>query len=119
MTDTSPIAEPLRPFSEWVTDHAQGAVDDEMTLALADLVQAVAAHGKKGTVTLKVTVEPAGSGGRTVETSCLVEAKAPQPDPEKSIFFVGERGSMERDDPYHKRLPLKRVGEPRLPNTED
>ena len=116
-TDSTPIAQPLRPFSEFITDHAQGAVDDEMTLAFAELVQAVAAHGKKGTLSLKITVEPAGSGGRTIETSCVVEAKAPMPDPEKSIFFVGDRGSVHRDDPFHKRLPLKRVGEPRLPNT--
>jgi hypothetical protein len=121
MTDTAaPDAAPdpaeLRPFSEWITDHAQGTVDDEMTAALASLVEAVAHHGKKGTVTLKISVDTAGSGGRSVETSCVVESKEPTADPERSIFFVGHGGSMHRDDPFQKRLPLKRVTpQPQLP----
>lgn len=111
MTDTATTNETeLRPFSEWITDHAQGTVDLEMTAALAELTQAVAHHGKKGAVTLKITVEPGGSGGRTVVTSCVVDAKPPIPDPEQSIFYVGDGGSLHRDDPYQQRLPLKRVG---------
>lgn len=117
MTDTANDSPPFTPFSDWLVDHAQGDVDVEMTLALAEVVQAVAAHGKKGTVTLKITVDTAGSGGRTVETSCVVDAKAPTADPERSIFYVGDKGSLHRDDPYQRRLPLKRVGDPPLPGT--
>lgn len=115
-TDKSP---PFTPFSDWITDHAQGDVDVEMTLALAEVVQAVTNHGKKGTVTLKVAIDTAGSGGRTVEISCVVDAKAPTADPERSIFYVGDKGSLHRDDPYQRRLPLKRVSEPHLPNTTE
>jgi len=115
-TDESP---PFTPFSDWITDHAQGDVDVEMTLALAEVVQAVTNHAKKGTVTLKVAIDTAGSGGRTVEISCTVDAKAPTADPERSIFYVGDKGSLHRDDPYQRRLPLKRVSEPRLPNTTE
>lgn len=56
----------LRPFSEWLTDHAQGVADDEATAALAEVVEAVAHHGKAGTVTIKRELEPAGSSSRTV-----------------------------------------------------
>ena len=114
----------LRPFSEWITDHARGTVDDEMTMAIAEVTEAVAHHDKPGTVVLKLKIEPAGNGGRTVATSCVVEAKPPQPGAEQSIFYVGEGGSLHRDDPYQTRLDVgdvRRVdthtGEVRLPNT--
>jgi hypothetical protein len=117
MSELSDAAPPFTPFSDWLTDHAQGDVDVEMTLALAEVVQAVINHGKKGSVTLKVHIDTAGSGARTVVTACVVEAKAPTAEPERSIFYVGERGSLHRDDPYQRRLPLKRVDEPKLPDT--
>lgn len=120
LTQSTNESPPYTPFSDWLTQHAQGDVDIEMTLALAEVVQAVANHGKKGKVTLTVTVDNAGSGGRTVSTACTVEAKAPTADPEQSIFWVGDKGSLHRDDPYQQRMPLKRLPtEPRLPNTED
>jgi hypothetical protein len=116
-TATDPIHPPT-PFSDWLTDHAQGDVDVELTLALAEVVQAVSGIGKKGAIKLTVTVEPAGSGGRTVKTSCLVEAKAPTADPEESIFFVDAKGGLHRDDPFQARLPLKRVPpQAQLPDT--
>lgn len=87
----------LRPFSEWITDHARGTVDDEMTMAIAEVTEAVAHHDKPGTVVLKLKIEPAGNGGRTVATSCTVDAKPPQPGAEQSIFYVGEGGSLHRD----------------------
>lgn len=114
----------LRPFSEWITDHARGTVDDEMTMAIAEVTEAVAHHDKPGTVVLKLKIEPAGNGGRTVATSCTVDAKPPQPGAEQSIFYVGEGGSLHRDDPYQTRLDVGDVrrldtpsGEVRLPNT--
>jgi hypothetical protein len=94
----------LRPFSEWLTDHAQGVADAEATAALAEVVEAVAHHGKAGTVTIKVKVEPAGSSSRTVVTSVDVKANTPEPAAEQSIFYVGEGGGLHRDDPYQGRL---------------
>jgi len=108
-------------FSEWITEHARGTVDDEMTAAIAEVVEAVSHLDAKGTVTLKVTIEPAGSGCRTVATACVVEVKPPKPDAEKSIFYVAEGGALQREDPYQKPFDLKKVvrddAEPRLPNT--
>jgi hypothetical protein len=96
--------EPPRPFSEWITDHARGTVDDELTAALMEVTEAVSHLGKKGAVILRVNIEPAGSGGRTVTTACLVDARPPVADPEQSIFFVGEGGTLHRDDPYQQRF---------------
>lgn len=98
-------AEPSRlTFAEELAHLARGTLNDEATMALAELVEAVAHLGKKGSLTLDVTVEPAGSGGRTVTIAGTVKVKAPQPDPELSIRYVGEAGSLHLDDPYAKRL---------------
>ncbi len=103
------MTEALRPFSEWLTDHAQGQADDEMTAAVAEVVQQVAHLGKKGKVTMTVNIEPVGSGGRTVATECKVVAAPPLPDPEGSIFYIGEGGSLHREDPYQERLDLRQA----------
>lgn len=94
----------MRPFSEWITDHARGIVDDEMTAALAECTEIVSHLRKKGKVVLTVNIETVGEGGRTVMTTCLVDSKPPQPDPEGSIFYVGEGGTMHRADPFQGTL---------------
>lgn len=107
MTDTPIPAEPAPRimFGQWLTDHAGGALDTEATFALAELVQAVTELGKPGRVTLEVVVTNAGSGKRTVVTAGKVKVKLPEPAAEASIFFVGDGGSLHRDDPYQERLP--------------
>lgn len=105
MTDLAEPDQQATLFPVWLADHARGTVADEATAALAELVERVAALGKKGKLTLEFVVEPAGSGGRTVSVVGSVTTKPPIPDPEPSIFFVGERGALLRDDPYRKRLP--------------
>lgn len=96
---------PARMFDEWLRDHARGTLNDEATAALADVVDAVAHLEKAGKVTLELTVEPAGSNGRTVVIFGRVKTKAPEAAPEASIFYVGDGGSLHRDDPYAQRLP--------------
>lgn len=102
MTDT-PADRPT--FAEWLTSHARGTLDDEATLALAELVGAVGHLGKPGKLTLELTVEPAGSGGRTVTIGGRVTTKPPRPAPEVGIFYVGDAGTLHRDDPYAARIP--------------
>lgn len=116
---------PIRPFHEWLLDQARGAVDDELTVALAEVVEAVAHLGAKGKVTLEVQIDPAGAGGRMVSTQCVVKTKPPLPPAEPSVFFVGDGGSLVRDDPYQAHLfPARQVdaatGEiRRLPDPEE
>lgn len=114
----------LRPFSDWLNDHAQGLVNDEMTAALAEVVANVSHLRKKGSLTLKINIEPVGSGGRTVSTSCVVTAKPPEADSEMSIFYVDSAGGLHRDDPFQTSFPdLQRVdqetGEIRTINEEN
>lgn len=94
-----------QPFHEWLASHARGTLTDELTAALGELVEAVGAHEKAGKLTLTLTVDVAGSGGRTVIIAGEVAVKAPKPAPEASIFYVGEAGTLHRDDPFASRLP--------------
>lgn len=93
------------PFHEWLEGHARGTLNDELTAALGELVEAVGAHEKPGKLTLTLAVDVAGSGGRTVLISGEVAVKAPKPAPEASIFYVGEAGTLHRDDPFAMRMP--------------
>lgn len=103
--DTWPDPSTRLPFNDWVKDHARGTLNDELTMALSEVVEAVTQLDKPGSVVLKLAVDTAGSGGRTVVIAGDVVSKPPKPAPEQSIFFVGERGSLHRDDPYTRRLP--------------
>jgi hypothetical protein len=92
-------------FPDFMRDHARGTVADEATATLAEVVARVAALGKKATMTITYTVLPAGSGGRTVSLVGEVTSKLPIPDPEPSIYFVGDNGALLRDDPFNRPHP--------------
>lgn len=92
-------------FHDWLAGHARGTLNDELTAALGELVEAVGSHEKPGKLTLTLTVDVAGSGGRTVLIAGEVTTKAPKPAPEASIFYVGDAGTLHRDDPFAMRMP--------------
>lgn len=100
-------------FSDWIAKHARGDVDFEVGDALLEVTEAVIAHGKKGTVTLTVTVD---RNGRSVETFAEVKSKVPEANPESSMWFLGD-GELSKDDPLDNPLfddnnePSFRVGD--------
>lgn len=104
MTDTDTTTGVLPQFSNWISDQASGTTDDEMSAALATVTEAVGRLGRKGKVTLDLVIEPAGSSGRNVAVAAKVTAKPPEAEPTPSIYFVGDHGSLHRDDPYQRRM---------------
>lgn len=101
----------LSPFHEWVQGHARGTLDDDLTAAMAEVTQAVTALDKKGEVIVKLSIDTAGSGGRTVSVAGTVTAKPPRPDAEVSIFYADGDGGLHRDDPYQTRAFDPETGE--------
>lgn len=92
-------------FADFIVDHAHGSANDEITAAMADVVQAVQHLDRKGKVVIELLVEPAGSGTRTVATAVKCMPKPPEPDPEASIFYPDESGTLFRTDPaYASRI---------------
>lgn len=95
------------PFDEWIKGQDRGVANDEATLAIPQVVEAVSILRKKGKVILEITVDPAGDTGRNVEVSVKVVAKPPEAAPTPSIYFVGDNGSLHREDPYQQRLDVE------------
>lgn len=77
-----------------------------------DLIRACKDSGKKGTITLTVTVEPHGKDN--TEMYLYVKSKTTLPtNPdlhEPGIFFTTRNGTLVRDDPNQQDLGLRGIG---------
>jgi hypothetical protein len=100
MTEASDTTERfIRPFSDWVEDQREGALNGELSLGLNTLVESVKTTGKAGTITLKITVKPAGKETHdAVVVSDVVTIKKPESRAE-SFFFVDGEANLTRNNP--------------------
>lgn len=97
----------VQAFSAWLFQQRQGALHAELTIALAELTQAVMATDKEGSLTLTVKVKKAGRGIQMI-VSDAVKVNTPSRDVDPSFFFFNEEtGSLTRNDPYQPDLPLQ------------
>jgi len=96
--------------------HRGSAVADASD-ALAEVVKAVRENGKKGKLSLTITVVPL-SKGDAVDLVCEVAVKVPKPNKGSSLFFVADDGTLLRNDPRQGELKLTVLaGEDRKPET--
>lgn len=91
-------------FSAFITENADGVLEDRATAELRDLVQAVLAQQKKGTLVVELTVNPAGGSGRMVRIAGNVTAKPPKAVPEESLFYATRDGGLTKDDPFQPSM---------------
>lgn len=112
--------ENVRPFADWLREQQSGRTHDELSEGLQALVAAVIETGKKGTLTLQVSVAPFDRAeGDALIVSDAVKLSLPQHDRRKSIFHADKHHNLTRDDPA--ALPfesLREVPAPRLTDTE-
>lgn len=111
MTATSPDTDrQIRPFADFLQEVAAGMTHTDLSDALNDLVIAVAATGKVGSLTYTVKVKPAGrNAGATVLVTDEIRVKAPEGDRPESVFFVDGDGNLSRHNPAQERLPLREI----------
>jgi hypothetical protein len=81
---------------------------DDAGEKLAELIEAVNAHGKKGSLTLQITLDPHERVLRAVEVTAVVKAKPPEPKPVARIAYA-HRGRLHRNDPLQDELPGMRA----------
>lgn len=99
----------IRPFADVLRDLGKGQVADEAAVLLADLVQAVRAHGKQGTFTLTVKVAPMKGSQRNVVVAAQAKTSPPAGEPIAAVFFDDDAGNLHRNDPLQGELDLREV----------
>lgn len=101
-----------RPFGDFLAQQRDGQLHTELTESLHELVEAVRAHGKPGTITVVLKVKPAGRGlDNAVMVTDDVKLKKPVGERADSLFFVSTTGNLTRENPAQPRLPLREVGQ--------
>lgn len=89
-----------RPFADWLRDQSRGKTHDELSEGLRDLVAKVIDTGKKGTLTLVITVEPMPkSDGNALVVTDEIKLKLPEFAREASLFFADDDRNLVRNDP--------------------
>lgn len=106
----------MRPFLDLLAEQSKGRTKEELTEAMHDLVTAVTATGKKGTLTLKLTVEPLkDSDGQMVKVADAVAVSLPRTDRKPSLFYAKD-GNLQRDNPLQQKFEgLREVPAPEAP----
>jgi hypothetical protein len=98
-------------FSQTLAELNAGAVARELDAALHDIVKAVSNTKSKGKLVLTIDIKPA-KGGQTAVVEAGIKAQVPTFERAPDYFFFGRDGSLLRDHPDQKRLPLRDVASP-------
>lgn len=103
-----------RPFIDLLAEVKRGAVAAELTTKLHDLIAAVTATGKKGTLTLQIAVSVQPKTDMLVIAD-NVAVKMPALERGQSLWFVDKQGNPTRRDPSQLEFEGIRV----VPNTNN
>jgi len=89
----------VKPFGLYLKTTNRGRTEADLSDKMHELIEQVLETGKKGTLTLTVTVDADDADARRLILTEKVVSKLPQPDPRKSIFFADDTGNLTRNDP--------------------
>ena len=93
------------PFAAILQQIRKGGCHHELSEELANLVQAVQAEGKVGTLTLTLKVTPYDKDFGAVKVTDAVKVNAPKPENPSTTFFGDEQGNLTRSNPRQAELP--------------
>lgn len=99
MSKTDDDVPPVRPFADFLIEQAAGRTHHELGEGLHDLISRVRDTGKKGTITLCVTVAPMKDNVDVLVVSDEIKLKLPEHNRKDSIFYPDENGNLTRRDP--------------------
>lgn len=103
----------VAPFAKTLAELAGGKVHTRLSEQLHALTAAVTDTGKKGTLTLQLTLEPLKKGQTdTLQLTAVTKLVAPEGDASRpvTVFFADREGNLTRNDPNQLALPLRSVG---------
>lgn len=98
-TDPTPDEVRKRPFADFLRDQNKGRTHDELTDELHTLIGRIKETGKKGELTLRISIEPNKKNPDVLQVSDLVVVKVPQPERKASIFYTDPDGNLTGTDP--------------------
>lgn len=95
----------IRRFSEWMGDQRNGLLDIEASEGFHKLIEAVDTLRKPGTLTIKITVKPAGKDAfGAVSVADIVTVTIPKSNAE-TLFFTDPAGNPVRTNTH--QLPYQ------------
>lgn len=96
-------------FTHTVNTMDYGVTPEQLSDALAELLQAVRDTGKAGHVSLKLTVKPESVANGQVSITPDIKLNAPQQPQGKSMMFMTPEGNLTREDPRQRSLKFESV----------
>lgn len=97
------------PVAAFLASHLNGRTEEELSTEFHGLLDQVRAHGKKGSMTITIVVEPPANGVESAPLPIGVESavKAPKPTPVKSLYFLDDEGLPVREDPRQLAMDFR------------
>lgn len=100
------MAGSARAFMDFLREHRSGRTHDEITDQFQELVAAVVAEEKAGSITITFKIDHISDG---VEVHSTIAVKPPKKDPGTSIFFVTPDNNLVRNDPRQEEIKLREL----------
>lgn len=96
----------IRPITDTLRHIGGGVFIDIASDKLAELVAAVDATGKAGSIDLKIKMKKATRGG-AMHITGTVKLNKPAEEPMEAMLFATPEGNLVADDPHQQKLDLK------------
>jgi hypothetical protein len=96
-------------LAAFLAGHLNGRTAEGLSTEFHELLEAVKTHGKKGSLTITVVVEPPANGVDSAPLPIGIESavKAPKPTPVKSLYFLDDAGNPIREDPRQMAIDFR------------
>lgn len=94
----------IQPFDQTLRQINNGALIQDLTDELTEVIAAVQSTGKAGSLTLKLSFKPRGAANTQIELIPSVRGSKPELERPISIFFINSDNGLQREDPAQMRL---------------
>jgi hypothetical protein len=103
----------------FIAAHLNGRTSDAISAEFHQLLDSVREHGKKGSLTITIVVEPPANGVESAPLPIGIESavKAPKAVQPKSLYFLDGDGLPVRDDP--RQMAIEFHATPRTTTYKD
>ena len=111
MTMNPPMTHPpSNQFLATLQKHRSGGMLADASQKLAELTAAVHATGKRGKLTIQLSVVPASAGESCITLHDVIEAKIPRQPAPASLWFTTSDGELLKENPAQAEMGPVVVG---------